>query len=138
VILATTEVWTPDGWFRACDLKPGGKLLSWTGTRWFSNEIKKVRHGESRTIYSLMSFDGVAPRILRCTVDQMIHYRGRKTMKPCDLIAGAMVTISEGAHVFRGEITMIERVQNVSAEPTYGFDLKRSPHNFLAGGFLCR
>jgi len=138
VIWGDTKVLTPEGWQEARLLKAGGSVFSWNGRHWRANPILHVRKGQARLLLSMMSLDGLAPTVIHCTTDQEICRKGRNYSRAGEINAGRSVTVSEGAHVFRAEVTIVEALETDAPEQTFGFDLKKSPRNCLAGGFLVR
>jgi hypothetical protein len=118
-------------------LKPGDFVLSWNGRRWVKNEIVKVQHGQSRRIYSIFCFDGNGGFRLHCDENQRFGL-GRRRPKAKGLMPGRFLNVSEGAHVYKGEIGWIEMRDHDGPQTTVGFELKNGPKNILAEGFLCQ
>ncbi len=129
-------VWTAKGWASARDVKEGDQVYSWTGRSWKSNEVHGVVRGQARKQYSLVSGDGMAFAVLRCTGDQKLTETSHKP-RVADVIAGRMVYCSEGASVFNAEISGIDLTELDQPEPVFTFKLKY-PKNFLAANFLVR
>jgi hypothetical protein len=80
--------------------------------------------------------DGMEPRSLQATVDQRIQGR-LKDMRADEVMAGSMLTCSEGAHVFSAEVTVAETRQLDAPEDVFGFKIGY-PKNYLAGNFLVK
>ena|SRR6185369_3106606 len=138
MIFAESRVSGPHGAIEARMLKPGDPVWSWDGQHWRTNEVAKVNRGQSKTSYSVFSFDGTVPMRLRCADDQVFRVKGTKNITGRMLRAGQAVLVSEGAHVFRAEIGAIEMALLDAPEPTFGVELKHRPKNILVDGFLLR
>lgn len=138
MIRSDTKVWTPEGWQEARLLKEQSAIYSWNGRHWLINYVEKVRQGQSRTTIGVICMDGVAPTVLKCTPDQQVSVKKKRYLAARDLASGCTVACSEGAHVFRAELAVVEREHLELPEAMLSFDLAKKPNNFLAAGFLCR
>lgn len=136
MIFGEVQVYTPDGWREARLLKDGDSIYSWWLRYWRQNTITRVHQGTARTAYALISFDGVVPRVFRCTGDQKVR-NGHKYVKADDLLAGTLLTMSDGTNLFQAEISVMEKETHDQPQPTFGFELEKHGA-FLAGGLLCR
>lgn len=137
MIFATMKVYTPEGWREARSLQPGDQVYSWRSKAWVKNTVARVNQGQSRTALAIVALDGIAPTVFHCTPDQEI-LRGRsRYVKAGDLEPGATVIASEGSHVFKCEIGMMELMESIEPQPMIGLELDKKPWNFLAGGFIC-
>ena len=136
MIYGDTKVYTPEGWCEARQLRDGDAIYSWWLRWWRPNTIKRVHQGAARTCYSLVSFDGVAPRVFRCTADQRVR-NGRRYVKAEDLLAGSLLTMSDGANLCQAELSMVEKEVHDQPQPTFGFQLEKGGA-YLAGGILCQ
>lgn len=138
MIFAESRVSGPHGAIEARMLKPGDPVYSWDGRNWRRNEVAKVNRGQSKTAYSIFSFDGTVPMHIRCAEDQLFRVKGAKNLPGKMLRAGQAVLVSEGAHVFRAQIGAIEMALLDAPQPTFGVELKRLPRNILVEGFILR
>ena len=136
MIFGDTKVYTPDGWKEARLLKDGDTIYSWFLRWWRPNTIVHVQQGAARTAFSIISFDGVAPRVFRCTGEQKVR-NGRKYVKAEDVLAGSLLTMSDGTNLFQAEISIMEKETGIQPQPTFGFELEKGGA-FLAGGILCQ
>ncbi len=136
MIFGDTQVYTADGWREARQLKEGDTIYSWWLRWWRPNTITRVHQGAARTTLSLVSFDGVAPRVFRCTADQKVR-NGRRYVKAEDLLAGTLLTMSDGTNLFQAEISVMEKEVHDQPQPTFSFELEKNGA-ILAGGVLCQ
>lgn len=137
MIFGDVKVWTPDGWMDIRAMKDGDEVWSWGGRRWQRNQVARLRQGQVRSAVSLISMDGVAPNVLRCSEDQRLLVNRWRQAKAHEVAPGLIVTCSEGAHLFRAEVTLSELTEYDEPQAVYGFELN-PPRNFLAAGFLLR
>jgi hypothetical protein len=136
MILGDTHVYTPRGWLEARLLKDGDPIYSWWWNYWRPNTITRVKQGTARTAFALISFDGVVPRVFRCTGDQKVK-NGRKYVKASDLLAGTLLTMSDGTNLFQAEISVMEKEVHDQPQATFEFELEKNGA-YCAGGLLCQ
>jgi hypothetical protein len=125
-ILAKSLVLTPKGFVCAEALKVGSVVLSRGMGAWRENRISLVRPVTVRKVKMVVV---VGKPVLSMTVSDDDQY-------PFEV--GASVRCSEGAHVYRKNLDIVENTAYLSEVPMIQLKVDRTPHNIVVDRFIVK